>query len=94
MQEHRAAGQRERVDLPQVDDVERVAERRLPESRGNRGDQARADPLDESVGRAIVQHRQLLAHFSRRLTPELDVLRRREAVLARLDSSSAPTGSH
>jgi hypothetical protein len=31
MQEHRAAGKRECVDLAQIDDVERIAECRLAE---------------------------------------------------------------
>ena len=39
VQEHRSAGERKCVDLPQVDDVERVAESRLLESRRNGGDE-------------------------------------------------------
>ena len=87
VQKHRAAGQRKRVDLPRVHDVKRIPERRLTEPRGNRSDQARADALDENFRRAIVQHRQLLACLGGRLPAEPDVLGRREAVPARLDSS-------
>ena len=75
MQEHRAAWQRKRVDLFQVDDVERIAERRLLELARYFVDQTLADLLDEVIGRAVVEQRHLFANFLSRLTAKLDILR-------------------
>ena len=55
VQEHRTTGKRERIDVAQVDDVERVAERRLAELRGNLLDQPLSDVLDVVLGALIVQ---------------------------------------
>ena len=49
--EHRSAGQRERVDLSHVDRLERVAELGMPEIRWNRRHQPPADVLDDTTSR-------------------------------------------
>jgi hypothetical protein len=74
VQKHRAAGQREGVDLPKVDDIKGVSKRRLLQSPRNVSDESTPDPFDERVGRPIVQHWQLLADFGRRLAPKLHIL--------------------
>jgi hypothetical protein len=74
VEEHRAAGQRERVDLPQVHDIERVSKRRLLQPRGNGGHEPAADLFDECVGGPIVQQRQLLTDFGGGPASKLDIL--------------------
>ena len=74
VQEHRSAGQRERVDLAKIDDVEAVAEFRLPVLGRDGADETLADPLREVLDAVIVQHRHLLPDLGRRLLTELDVL--------------------
>jgi hypothetical protein len=85
MEEHRPAGKRERVDLFQIDDVERIAELRLFQIVGNLGHEPLANVLDERVGGLIVEERQLLAHLGSRLATELHILFGRVAVLVRFD---------
>ena len=86
VQEHRAARQRERVDLPQIHDFEGVAELRMLEF-GGIADTRRL-PMSStncSVASSFRQ-RQLLTHFGGGLQAELDVLLRRVTVLVRLDT--------
>jgi hypothetical protein len=55
-----AARQRERVDLFQVHDVERVPEGRLPKLVGDFLDESIADSVDEVARWTVIHHRQLL----------------------------------
>ena len=86
MQVHRTARERERVDLFQVHDVKRVPKGRLPEFMRNLGEESLTDSIDEVIGRAVVQHRQLAPDFSRRLPAEPHILFGREAVAVRLNA--------
>ncbi len=74
IQEHRSAGQRKRVDVAQVDDVEGVAERRLAELTRYHRDEPLADILDELFRALVVEQRHLLTDLTSRLASELDVL--------------------
>ena len=75
MGEHRAARQRERVDLAQVHDVEGIAELVVAELRRDVPHQPLADALDVVVNAVVVEHRHLLLDFSSRLAAELHVVR-------------------
>ena len=86
VQEHRSARQRERVDLPEIDDVEAVAELRLTIVGRDGLDETVADPLREVLDALVVQHRHLLTDFRGRLLPELDVLLGGVTVLVPLDA--------
>ena len=83
VQEHRSARKRERVDLAQIDHVERVAECWLPQVIRDLGNEPVADVFDERIGALIVEYRQLTTHFRRRLPAELDILLGGIAVLVR-----------
>ncbi len=72
--EHRAARERRGVDLPDVDDVECVAEFLMLQLARDRADQSATQPLDIRLRFVVVQDRQLLAHFLRRLLTEFHVL--------------------
>ena len=85
VEKHRSAGQREGIDLFEIDHVEAVPERRLPQVIGNLVDQPLANLFDEPFRGPVVDERQLLTHFGRRLPTELHVLFRRVAVLVRFD---------
>jgi hypothetical protein len=86
IEEHRTTRQCEGIDPTLVDYIERISERGLPEARRDRSDQPRANPLDQVLSRSIVQHRKLLSHLRSRLSSELNILPRREAVSTRLDA--------
>ena len=92
VEKHRAAGEREGIDLFEIDDVEAVAERRLLQGIRNLIDQPAADLLHEVFRRLIVDERQLLAHFGRRLASKLHVLLRRVAVLVQFDPRLRASG--
>ena len=86
MEEHRTARQRERVDLSQIHDVERVPKTRLAEIVRNLGDESLTDPFDEVARQAVVDHRQLSPDVGRRLPAKLHILFGREAIAVRLDA--------
>ena len=92
VEEHRAAGQREGVDLSEIDDIEGVAERRLPQVARNGVDQPVADSLHELVSGLVADEWQLLPHFRRCLLTELHVLFGRVAVLIGFDPSLRARG--
>ena len=85
VEKHRPAGEREGIDLFEIDHVEAVAERWLLQVLRNLIDQPPANFFDKFFRRPVVDDRQLLPHFGRRLPSELHVLLRRVAVLVRLD---------
>src|SRR5262249_51820685 len=83
--EHRAAGQRKRVDLFHVDGRERVFEFGTVEL-GRRDGYQPVSKLSEIRGdRLVLDDRVLLANLGGRFHAVLDVLSRREIVLWRLD---------
>ena len=86
VEKHRAAGEREGIDLLEIDDIEAVPERRLLQVVRDLVDQPSADLLDERFRRLVPDHRQLLTHFGCRLSSKLHVLLRRVAVLVRFDA--------
>ena len=88
--EHRSARQREGVDLLQVHRRERVLEHRLVQLRRRRRDEPLPEPIEIAGERRVVDDRVLLAHFRRRLAPELDVLLGRVLVLRRRDLRLRP----
>jgi hypothetical protein len=83
--EHRTAGQRERVDLLHVHRLEGVVEFGMLHVGGDRGDQPPPDAFEKRRDAVVPQDRQLLSGFGRGLTPELDVLRGGVAVFRRND---------
>jgi len=86
IQEHWTARERKRVDVALVHDIKRVSECRLTKTRRDGSDELCANPLDEILRCAIVQHWQLLPHLSRRLSSKPHVFGRRKAVSPWLDS--------
>ncbi len=82
---HRAARQRERVDLPHVDDLERVLELGMPLARRNPLHQPASDVRHVRGHGVVAEERQLLLDLDGGLAAELDVLLRRVLVLGRVD---------
>src|SRR5262249_43561088 len=74
--EHGAARQRKRVDLPHVDARERVAEFRMTELRRDVLGKAAPDLAQIAVDHLVAHHRQFFFHLLRRLLTELHVLGR------------------
>ena len=72
IQEHRSAGQGERIDVALIHDVEGVSECRLLKTSRHRRHESRADPLDKGLRGPIVQHRQLLTSLAQRLVVLLE----------------------
>ena len=72
--EHRSAGQRERVDLADVDDLERVAEPRVLLDPAGSRDQPPPDVLHVRRHLIVPHDRQLLLNLGGCLAAELDVL--------------------
>ena len=70
---HRAARQREGIQIAHVDDVEGVSEFRMPELIRNVLHEALADPLDIVVDAVVTQHWKLLRNFARSLAAGLHV---------------------
>ena len=77
VEEHRAARQRERVDLLLVHHLERVAELGVPQLGRDRGHELLRRCRSTYRRRRVVQHRQFLLNLCRRLPSELHVVRRR-----------------
>ena len=86
IQEHRPAGQGERVDLTQVHDLERVPELRLTELARDLVDEPFPNALDEIFRAIVIEHRHLPAHLGGGLASELHVLLGGIAVLLTLDA--------
>src|SRR6266849_8552061 len=84
---HRAARQRERIDVAGIDDLEVKTEFRMLKLRWNRGHQTLADSFDIGVNLRIAQQRELLFCFGSRLPSKLDVVRRAEFVAVISDLS-------
>ena len=80
VQEHRSARQGERVDFLLVHHVEGVPELRMPEFGRDGGGQRPADRLDVALNLLIVEKRQFLADFRRRLATELHIVGHRVAI--------------
>ena len=76
VEEHRPAGQGERVDLLLVDDAEGVAELGMLILRGNDADQTLTDAGDVLVDRRIVEQRQLFLYLRRGFLSELHIVGR------------------
>ncbi len=72
--EHRPAGQRERVDFTDVDDFEGVAELGMTKVGRNHVDQPASDALDVGGDLLVGHHRQRPPRFGRGLLAELDIL--------------------
>jgi hypothetical protein len=85
MQKHRPAGQRKRVDLLLVDDLEAVTELVVLVLLWYCTHEIAADAFDVLVDPPIVQQWQLTPDFSRCFLPDLDILRGRVLVLVRRD---------
>ena len=83
--EHRAARQRERVDLLEIHRRKRVFEHRIVQVRRRRGDEPLAQPIEVTRERRVGDDRILLPYFGRGFATELDVLLRRVLVLGRRD---------
>ncbi len=84
--EHRAAREREGVDVARVHHLERIAELGVLEFLRNGLHEPAANALDVRLDLGIVEQGHLLPDFRRRFLPDLDVLRGREAVLRRSDA--------
>ena len=68
---HRTAGQRERIQVADIDDVERVAELRMPKLARYRLSQALPYALHIAVDAIVAKHWKLLRHLLCRLAAEL-----------------------
>ena len=82
---HRAAGQREGVDVADVDHLERVAEFRMLKFRRNRLSQPRANVRDIRLHLRVGQYRQLFFYLLGRFAARGDVFRNLVLVVRRDD---------
>jgi hypothetical protein len=85
IEEHRAARQREGVDVFLVHDVKRVLELRVLELGRHCLSKSPADPFDVVVNAPVVEHRQLFLGLCRGLSSELHVFSDGVFVLRRDD---------
>jgi len=83
--EHRSARKRERVDLADVDHLERVIEFRVLHVARNRIDEATTEVFDVRRHGVVPQEGQLLARFRGCLASKLHILGRRVLVFRRRD---------
>jgi hypothetical protein len=85
IEEHRPAGQRERVDLFLIHHVEGVAEFLVLKLRWNGGGECPPDRLDVILGPLIVQKGQLFRDLGGRLPAKFHIVGKAVAVLGRDD---------
>src|SRR5689334_5516734 len=81
--EHRATGQRERVNLAHVDAGKRILEFRVLQVLGNGRDEPTPDRVQVRVHLLVAHHRELLRDLLSRLLPQLYVVGRAVLVIGR-----------
>ena len=79
-------GKRKGIDVPAIDNLERISELRLPQSGRNRRDQTLADPSDVVLYLAIADNRQFPPKFRSRAPAQFDILGRRESIRIGIDA--------